>query len=244
MSNLKKFSAKFGGITMKTIGLLGGMSWESTVTYYQILNREALRRLGGVASAKIVMVSVDFAEIEALQRAGDWTAIATLLGNAAKNLAGAGADFLVICTNTMHKVADAVTKASGLPLLHICDCTAEKIRTAGIGRVALLGTAYTMEEPFYLDRLAAKGLHVTVPDAAERAEIQRIIFTELVCGKILPASRENCRRIIARLVAAGAEGVILGCTELPFLIPPEDSPVPLFDTTQIHAMAAADLALS
>jgi aspartate racemase len=229
---------------LKTIGLLGGMSWESTVTYYQILNREAQKRLGGVHSAKIVMHSVDFAELNALLLTGDWDGIAARLSAAGKDMVQAGAEFLLICTNTMHKVADEVAQGAGVPLLHICDCTAAKIKAAGLKRVALLGTAYTMEQDFYRDRLAGHGLDVIVPEAPERAELQRIIFEELVCGRIEPASRETCRRIVVKLADAGAEGVILGCTELPLLVRAEDSPAPLFDTTELHALAAADLALS
>ena len=183
---------------MKTIGLLGGMSWESTVTYYQILNREALARLGGVHSAKIVMHSVDFADLNALLQTGDWDGIAARLSAAGKDMVQAGADFLLICTNTMHKVADAVAQEAGVPLLHICDCTAAKIEDAGLKRVALLGTAYTMEQAFYRDRLAGHGLDVIVPEALERAELQRIIFEELVRGKVEPSSREVCRHTIAR----------------------------------------------
>jgi aspartate racemase len=229
---------------MKTIGLLGGMSWESTVTYYQILNREALKRYGGVHSAKILLHSVDFAEYDALLKTEGWDEIAAKLAAAGRNLAVAGAEILLICTNTMHKVADVVGAAAGVALLHIGDCTAARIRAAGVRKVALLGTAYTMEQAFYRDRLSGAGLEVLIPDENERKQLQRIIFEELVCGEINPASRAVCRAVIARLCAAGAEGVVLGCTELPLLIRPQDSPVPLFDTTAIHALAAADLAFS
>lgn len=227
---------------MKTIGLIGGMSWESTVLYYQYLNREAAKRYGGSSSAKILLNSVDFAEYDALLHQDRWIEIAAKLSVAGRNLVAAGADFLVICTNTMHKVAEPVAAASARPLLHICDVTAAAVRAAGKTRVALLGTRYTMEEDFYRDRLAGAGLEVLVPDEAERARLDRIIFEELVRGDVRPASRQICANVIARLAAAGAEGVVLGCTELPLLVQAVDSPVPLFDTTAIHAMAAADLA--
>ena len=229
---------------MKTIGLIGGMSWESTAVYYSLINREVQKRLGGVHSARIVMVSVDFADMEELQRAGRWDEATKLMVNAGRTLANTGAELLLICTNTMHRMADEVEQGAGVPLLHICDCAARQAKAEGISRVALLGTAYTMEQSFYKDRLRSHGLDVMVPDEVDRAVVHRVIYEELVCGKIEQASRKSCRDIIARQVADGAQGVILGCTELPMLVKPEDSAVPLFDTTEIHALAAVDLALS
>ena len=228
---------------MKTIGLIGGMSWESTAVYYSLINREVQKRLGGVHSARIVMVSVDFADLEELQRAGRWDEATKLMVDAGRTLARAGAELLLICTNTMHRMADEVEQGAGIPLLHICDPAARKAKAAGLSRVALLGTAYTMEQSFYKDRLRSHGLDVMVPGEADRAAVHRVIYEELVCGRIEPASRKSCREIIARLAARGAEGVVLGCTELPLLIKPEDSAIPLFDTTELHALAAVDLAL-
>ena len=228
---------------MKTIGMIGGVSWESTAIYYNLINREVQKRLGGLHSAKIAMISVDFAELEALMRASQWDALAARLSDAAKNAERAGADVLLICANTMHREADRVADAVDIPLLHICDCTARKIKEAGFKRVALLGTAYTMEQDFYKDRLRANGLDVIVPDAADRAVIHRVIFEELVLGKVKAESRSAYRDIIARQVKEGAEAIILGCTELPMLVKQEDSAVPLFDTTELHAMAAVDFAL-
>ena len=228
---------------MKTIGLIGGMSWESTAVYYSLINREVQKRLGGVHSARIVMVSVDFADLEELQRAGRWDEATKLMVDAGRTLARAGAELLLICTNTMHRMADEVEQGAGIPLLHICDPAARKAKAAGLSRVALLGTAYTMEQSFYKDRLRSHGLDVMVPGEADRAAVHRVIYEELVCGRIEQASRKSCREIIARLAARGAEGVVLGCTELPLLIKPEDSAIPLFDTTELHALAAVDLAL-
>jgi aspartate racemase len=229
---------------MKTIGLIGGMSWESSAVYYRLINQEVQKRLGGVHSAKIVMVSFDFAELEELQRAGRWDDAAKLMVDTGRTLARAGAELLLICTNTMHRMADEVEQGAGVPLLHICDPAAQKAKAEGLSRVALLGTAYTMEQSFYKDRLRAHGLDVIVPDEVDRAVAHRVIYEELVCGKIEQASRKACREIIARLVARSAQGIILGCTELPLLIKPEDSAVPLFDTTTLHALAAVDLALA
>ncbi len=229
---------------MKVIGLLGGMSWESSAEYYRIVNQRVRDRLGGLHSACCLMWSFDFAEIEALQHAGRWDEATRLLVEAAQRLERGGADFIVLCTNTMHRMAEDLQAAIGLPLLHIADPTAERIKAAGLRRVGLLGTAFTMEQEFYKGRLATRhGLDILVPDESDRALVHRVIYDELVRGVALPASRAAYRDIIARLVARGAEAVILGCTEIMLLVRPEDSPVPLFDTTTIHAEAAVELAL-
>lgn len=229
----------------KVIGLIGGMSWESSAEYYRIINRRVRERLGGLASARCLMWSFDFAEIEALQHAGRWDDATALLVDAALRLERGGADFVVICTNTMHLMADDVQAAISLPLLHIADPTAERIKAAGHRRVGLLGTAFTMEQEFYKGRLAERhGLEVLVPDEAGRAIVHRIIYDELVQGRVVNASREAYREVIASLVARGAEAIILGCTEIMLLVGSQDSAVPLFDTTTIHAEAAVDLALS
>ncbi|MGO1073480.1 aspartate/glutamate racemase family protein [Lysobacter sp. CA199] len=225
---------------MKTLGLLGGMSWESTLPYYRLINETVRERLGGLHSAKLLLYSVDFAEVERLQHAGDWDAAGALLGRAARSLRDGGAQLLVICTNTMHKVADAVEAASQLPLLHIADPTGAAIRAAGMGRIGLLGTRFTMEQDFYRQRLIERyGLEVLVPQAEEREIVHRVIYEELCLGKIREESREEYRRIIAGLVARGAQGVILGCTEIGLLIGPGDVDIALFDTTALHARAAA-----
>jgi len=229
---------------MKTIGLIGGVSWESTAIYYSLINREVQKRLGGFHSAKIAMISVDFAEFELLARTSQWDTLASRLSDAARALERAGADMVLLCANTMHHDADRVADSVSLPLLHICDCTAAGIKAQGLKRVALFGTAYTMNEDFYKDRLRTNGVDAFVPVAADRAVINRVIFEELVLGKVEEVSRRAYREIIARQVEEGAQGVILGCTELPMLVKAEDSAVPLFDTTQIHALAAVDLALS
>jgi len=230
---------------LKTIGMIGGMSWESSLEYYRIANEEVHRRLGGVHSAKSVLVSVDFAEIETLQRQGRWAEATQAMVEAAQQVERGGADFLLICTNTMHKMADEVQAAIHIPLLHIADATAEQVRAAGLGKIGLLGTRFTMEEDFYAGRLAQRfGLQVLIPGAAEREVVHRVIYDELVVGKILPASRLAYRQVIAGLVAQGAQGVILGCTEIGLLVKPEDSPVPLFDTTRLHALAAVSYAVS
>ena len=228
---------------MRTLGLLGGMSWESTLPYYRIVNERVRQRLGGLHSAKLVLHSVDFAEIEALQHAGDWDAAGAILVGAAWGLHAAGAEGLVICTNTMHLVAPAIEAAVDIPLLHIADATAARIRDAGLSRVALLGTRFTMERDFYRQRIEAAGIGVIVPDAAQRDVVHRVIYEELCLGRILDASRDAYRAIIDDLVAKGAEGVILGCTEIGLLVGEGDATVPLFDTTRIHAEAAADWAL-
>lgn len=229
---------------MKTIGLLGGMSWESTLPYYRIINQTIGRELGGLHSAKILLYSVDFHEIEILQHAGDWETAGAILADAARRLERAGADFLVLCTNTMHKVAPAIEREVRIPLLHIADATTDVIEQAGIGTVGLLATRFTMEESFYRARLEERGLRVLIPDAVERGEIHRVIYDELCRGEILDSSRSAYERIMGRLVGEGAEGIILGCTEIGLLIGPESSSVPLFDTTEIHARAAALAALA
>ncbi|GAA3057139.1 hypothetical protein GCM10020229_81080 [Kitasatospora albolonga] len=228
---------------MKTIGLLGGMSWESTAEYYRLLNELTRERLGGLHSAKCVLHSVDFAEVERLQVAGDWGAAGDLLAAAAKSVEAAGAELLLICTNTMHKVADRVAQAVDIPLLHLADATAAAVLAAGVRRVGLLGTAFTMEQDFYRDRLAAHGLDVLVPDAPGRALVHRVIYEELCLGLVREESRAAYRHVIADLVASGAEGVILGCTEIELLVSEDDSPVPVFPTTRLHAEAAVSAAL-
>ncbi|MBD9632476.1 aspartate/glutamate racemase family protein [Pseudomonas sp. PDM19] len=229
---------------MKTIGLIGGMSWESTIPYYRQINERIKERLGGLHSAKVALYSVDFHEIERLQHAGDWDAAGRVLADAARSLKAAGADFLVLCTNTMHKVAPAIEAAVDIPLLHIADPTAEAIRAAGVATVGLLGTRFTMEQAFYKDRLVDRfGLKVLTPNEADRQVVHRIIYEELCLGRIRDESREEYRRIIAALVEQGAEAVILGCTEISLLVDPADASVPLFDTTALHALHAADAAI-
>jgi aspartate racemase len=225
---------------VKVIGLLGGMSWESSIEYYRIVNERVRERLGGLHSAHCVMYSVDFAEIERLQVTGRWDVAGARLAEATAALARAGADFLVLCTNTMHKVADQLT---GLPLLHLGDATAAAVRQAGLRTVGFLGTGFSMEQDFYTGRLAAHGLDVLIPDAADRAEVHRVIYEELVVGVVRDESRQAYRDVIARLVERGAEGVILGCTEIELLVGEQDSPVPVFPTTRLHAELAADHAL-
>ena len=228
---------------MKTIGLLGGMSWESTLTYYQIINMVTAQTLGGLHSARCLLY-VDFDEIERCQQAGDWDRSARILADAAQALERGGADFLVICTNTMHKVAPQIAAAVGIPLMHIADVTARQLHMAGVQRVGLLGTRYTMEEDFYTGRLEANGLQVLVPEADDRAEINRVIFEELCRGVIKDSSRETFLRAIRDLAARGAQGVILGCTEIGMLVQQENIAVPLFDTTLIHARTAALVAIN
>ena len=228
---------------MKTIGLLGGMSWESTQIYYRLINEATKARLGGLHSARIALYSVDFAEVDALQRTGDWDAAGRLLADAARRVEAAGADCLVLCTNTMHKVAPALEAAISIPLLHIADATAVAIKRAGHTRVGLLGTRFTMEQPFYKDRLSQlHGLDVRVPDVADRETVPRIIFEELCLGTLREESRAVYRAVMSRLVAGGAEAIILGCTEIPLLIDAPDASVPLFDTTALHAEWAAEWA--
>ncbi|WP_421838558.1 aspartate/glutamate racemase family protein [Novosphingobium sp.] len=229
---------------MKTLGLIGGMSWESSAEYYRLINQGVRDRLGPKASARLVLWSFDFAEIAALQAAGQWRALDALMVDAARRLEAAGAEALVICTNTMHKSAPEIEAACALPLLHIADPTAEALKAGGHTRVALLGTAFTMEQAFYRARLEEQhGLEVLIPEAEDRALVHRVIYEELVAGRIEEASREAYRAVIARLIARGATAVILGCTEIMLLIGPEDSGVPLFDTTRLHAEAAVALAL-
>ncbi|EPD63598.1 aspartate/glutamate racemase family protein [Streptomyces sp. HGB0020] len=229
---------------MKTIGLIGGMSWESTAEYYRLLNELTRDRLGGLHSARCVLHSVDFAEIEHLQVQGRWAEAAEILAGAARSLEAAGADLMLICTNTMHKVADAVEAAVSIPLLHLADATADAVRASGLTRVGLLGTAFTMEQDFYRGRLEAGGLQVFIPDSAQRRLVHQVIYEELCLGVIKDESRAAYRKVIEDLVAAGAEGIILGCTEIELLIGPEDSPVPVFPTARLHAEAAVDAALT
>jgi aspartate racemase len=230
---------------LKTIGLLGGMSWESTTSYYKAINEGVKNALGGLHSAKICLVSVDFDEIEKRQSKGDWPATAVILSQAARSVEAGGADFLLICTNTMHKVAPEIEKAISIPLLHIADATAERLLIDNIKRVGLLGMRFTMEQEFYKGRLSDKyGIDVLVPDAKERDIIHQIIFSELCLGKILPDSRENYLRIIEALHIKGAEAVILGCTEISLLVQQNHTLVPLYDTTDIHATQAVKIALS
>jgi len=229
---------------MKTIGLIGGMSWESTVPYYRIINETVRERLGGFHSAKLVLYSVDFHEIEQLQHSGAWDESGRMLARAAQSLQAAGADFLVLCTNTMHKVADAIENAVNIPLFHIADPTAQEIKRAGLKKIGLLGTRFTMEQDFYRGRLRDQHhLDVLIPDDVDRGIVHKIIYDELCMGLVHDASRAEYRRIIQRLVDQGAQGVILGCTEISMLVGPSDSPVPLFDTTSMHARKAAEYSL-
>ena len=230
---------------MKIIGLIGGMSWESTVPYYRQINESVKERLGGLHSAKIVLYSVDFHDVERMQHAGDWAAAGALLAESARALESAGADFLVLCTNTMHKVAPAIEAAVRIPLLHIADPTADEIKRAGFSTVGLLGTRFTMEQEFYRSRLQDRhGLHVLTPPPEDRELVHRVIYEELCLGRIVDASRASYRRVIADLASQGAEAIILGCTEISLLVGQQDSAVPLFDTTSIHARNAAERALS
>ena len=229
---------------MKVIGLIGGMSWESTVPYYRTINEAVKEHLGGLHSAKVILYSVDFHDIERLQQSGDWAAAGSLLAGVAQAVEKAGAEAVVLCTNTMHKVADAIEAAVSIPLLHIADATAEEIRAAGISTVGLLGTRFTMEQGFYKDRLQqCFGLRVLTPGEQDRQIVHRVIYEELCLGKVIDASRSEFRRIMAELVSQGSEAVILGCTEITLLVRPADAAVPLFDTTSIHARKAAEWAL-
>jgi aspartate racemase len=230
---------------MKTLGLIGGMSWESTVPYYRLINEGVKARLGGLHSAKLVLYSVDFAEVEALQRAGQWQVAGQMLAQAAHSLHAAGAQALVLCTNTMHKVADAIESAVDVPFIHIADATARAVSAAGLQKVGLLGTRFTMEQDFYKARLQnAFGLDVLVPSQNDRDEAHRIIYDELCLGQVHDASREAYRRIMGQLASEGVQGIILGCTEIGLLVSDKDSSVPLFDTTALHAQAAVDWMLN
>lgn len=231
---------------MKTIGLIGGMSWESTITYYQLINQAVQKRLGGVHSARIVMHSFDFDDIAVLQRQGDWAASNAVLVKAGQGLARAGADVLLICTNTMHIAAGVLEEQTHLPVLHIADPLGRAIQAAGLKRVGLLGTKFTMERPDVLrGRLRTLyDLELLTPEGTEADDVHRIIYDELCCGKLLETSRARYREVIAGLVARGAEGIILGCTEIPLLVHADDATVPLFDTTTLHALAAVELALA
>ncbi|WP_374968478.1 aspartate/glutamate racemase family protein [Terrabacter sp. BE26] len=228
---------------MKLIGLLGGMSWESSAVYYRLANELVRDRVGGLASARLLLHSLDFAEIERLQAEDRWDEAGALLATAAAGLEAGGAELLVLCTNTMHKVAPAIEASVSVPLLHIGDVTATAVRAAGIRRVGLLATAYTMEQPFLRDRLGGHGLEVLVPEADDRALVHRVIYDELCLGVVTEESRRAYREVIARLVAAGAEGIILGCTEIELLVDQSDSAVPVFPTTRLHVEAAVNAAL-
>ncbi len=229
---------------MKTIGLMGGMSWQSSLEYYRLLNEGVQARLGGLHNAKSLMYTVDFAEIAALQKAGNWDEAARALITAAQALERSGADCVLICTNTMHKLADEVQASVGIPLLHIADATAQKVKAAGIARVGLLGTAFTMEQDFYKGRLLERhGLEVLTPEPEDRAIVHRIIYDELCLGKVLEGSRAEYVRIMEGLVARGAQGIILGCTEIMLLVGQAECSVPVFDTTALHVEKAVEFAL-
>jgi aspartate racemase len=229
---------------VRTIGLLGGMSWESTAEYYRVANELVRERLGGLHSAKVLLHSVDFAEVAQLQRQDRWDDAADLLAGAAKGLEAAGAELLLICTNTMHKVAPQVQAATSVPLLHIGDSTADAVHAAGLTTVGLLGTRFTMEQPFLREHLAARGLEVLVPSAVDRSVVHDVIFDELCVGVVREESRRAYQAVIAALVDAGAEGIVLGCTEIELLVGAEDSPVPVFPTTRLHVTAAVECALA
>lgn len=229
---------------MKVIGLLGGMSWESSVEYYRVINEEVKRKRGGLHSAKCLLYSVDFEEIEQYQSEGNWEKAGAVLANAARSLEKGGADFIVICTNTMHKVIDNIQSKINIPIVHIADATASRIKENGLRTVGLLGTKYTMEQDFYKARLELNGIKVIVPHATEREHINKIIYEELCLGKIHQESRDYYKRVIHGLIKMGAEGIILGCTEIGLLVKPEDSKVPVFDTTYIHAVEAVNLSLN
>jgi amino-acid racemase len=230
---------------MKRIGLLGGMSWESSAEYYRFVNEATRDRLGGLHSADCLMRSVDFADIEVLQRSSAWDEAGERLARESRALQDAGAELLVLCTNTMHKVADAITAAIDIPLVHIADTTADAVRAAGLARVGLLATGYTMEHDFYVGRLRDRhGLDVLVPEEDERREVHRVIYEELCVGVVKDSSRDAYREVMAALAGRGAEGILLGCTEIDLLVGPDDATVPLFDTTRLHAQRAVELALA
>jgi aspartate racemase len=228
---------------MKTIGLIGGMSWESTLPYYRIINETVKQKLGGLHSARIVLVSVDFAEIAAHQHAGNWSEAGKLLARAARSVEAGGADLLLICTNTMHKVVEQVQAAVRIPVLHVVDALAERLKHDGVGKVGLLGTRFTMEQEFYRARIEQHGIAVIVPPLADRDVVHRVIYEELCLGQVNDASRAAYREIMARLVGQGAEAVVLGCTEIAMLVGAQDAAVPLYDTTAIHAHAAVEAAV-
>jgi aspartate racemase len=229
---------------MKTVGMLGGMSWQSTLAYYRLMNEDVAARLGGYHSARLLLCSVDFHGIESAMSRGAWDEAAAVLVEAARSVERAGADALILTSNTLHRVAGRIASAVSIPFLHIVDATVAQIRGSGAGAVGLLGTRFVMEEAFYRERFEAAGVKVLVPAAADREVVHRVIFEELVLGEVVPASRAEYRRVIRGLAAAGAQGVVLGCTEIAMLVDASDSPVPLFDTTAIHARAAVDFALS
>lgn len=229
---------------MKTIGLIGGMSWESSAEYYRLINEQVKIKCGGLHSAKCILYSVDFAEIERYQTEGEWGKAANVLIHAAQSLEKAGADLLIICTNTMHKVAKQIQEAVHIPLIHIADTTANQILDHGMSTIGLLGTKYTMEQDFYKARVEEKGIKVIIPSEADRKIVHDIIFNELCLGKVLPESRKQYLKIMRNLKEQGAEGIILGCTEITLLVKPEHSTIPLFDTTAIHAVEAVEFALS
>ena len=228
---------------MKTVGLIGGMSWESTITYYQLLNEGVKDALGGLHSAKILLYSVDFFEIEALMSRGEWEKAADLLGGVAQRLEAAGADMILICTNTLHKVAPQVQSRIHVPLVHIAEAAADELRENGITRVGLLGTKYTMTQEFYRDKLTARGIDVLIPEGEDIDLVNRVIFDELCLGVVKPDSKAEYLRVIAELSARGAQGILLGCTELGLIVSPADVSLPLFDTTVIHAKKALELSL-
>ena len=230
---------------MKTIGLLGGMSWESSAQYYAIINREMMTRLGRPHSARVLMMSLDFGEIEKLQHAGEWDALGAILAAEAERLEAGGADCILLCTNTMHLRAADIRAAVSIPLIHIADSTGRAIRRAGLGRVGLLGTAFTMEKPFYRERLQNEfGLEVLIPDEDERKMVHRVIYEELVAGKVREESRDDYLSVIERLRRRGAEGIILGCTEIMLLVDQDHVDLPLFDTTRLHAIDGVEFALA
>lgn len=228
---------------MKTIGLIGGMSWESSLEYYRIINEEVKAKLGGLHSAKCILYSVDFEEIERCQAEGDWESSGKLLGDAAVSLEKAGAEMILICTNTMHKVIGYIEEKVSLPILHIADSTAKQIQKSKISTVGLLGTKYTMEQDFYKTRIETNGIKVLIPTDEDRKVINKVIYEELCLGEIQQSSRDYYKKVIKGLVDDGAEGIILGCTEIGLLVKPEDSEVPLFDTAVIHAIEAVNMAL-
>jgi len=228
---------------MKTIGLIGGMSWESSAEYYRIINNEVKNRLGGLHSAKCILYSVDFDEIERYQAEGNWEIAGKTLGEVAISLENAGAEFIIICTNTMHKVIDYIEAKITIPVLHIADATANQIKKSNLKTVGLLGTKYTMEQDFYKSRIESNGIKVLVPNDTEREQVNKIIYEELCLGNIKQSSREYYKEVIKNLVSHGAEGIILGCTEIGLLVKQEDSAVPLFDTTEIHALESVNEAL-